>query len=383
MNSGGIERALTFVLIASLSMQARAASLDLRPVVPSGERALAMWQVQNLMSRHAYFHAAGQNLESVDALWVARRGPYAATATFGSPGWVMNGIETVRAAYGEENQRNRERALQALSAVDSKVANTRTNLGAGHEWVMHTSTTPLIEVSGDGRTAKGVWYSPGVGLMAKVVKDRIGIDGRLFYEKYAGDFILESGSWKIWHLQMAYDFVPGLPDQMMTAIRAALGEQSWAASAGEGREAGERPGFSMPPGFTKPLYSYPEYSPQRPGLLWPPLPEPYYTFRDTFSYCNCAQNTAALLNPDMTNLAREVDANADLKLTRAEWQTRKLPASAYEMFDKGRGYVTLEDFRNAPAPPGIDANGDGVLTIAEFRAFDRRPPVPAAQTPVP
>ena len=30
---------------------------DNRPVISDAERALAMWQVQNVMSKHAYYHA--------------------------------------------------------------------------------------------------------------------------------------------------------------------------------------------------------------------------------------------------------------------------------------------------------------------------------------
>jgi hypothetical protein len=44
---------------------------------------------------------------------------------------------------------------------------------------------------------------------------------------------------------------------------------------------------SLPPGFRKPTYSYPIWNPLRPGLIYPRLPEPYYTFSETFSYCNC------------------------------------------------------------------------------------------------
>jgi hypothetical protein len=53
------------------------------------------------------------------------------------------------------------------------------------------------------------------------------------------------------------------------------------------REAGERMGGAMPPGFQQPVYSYPSWSPKRAGLIYPRLPEPYYTFSETFSYCNC------------------------------------------------------------------------------------------------
>ncbi|GLT01244.1 hypothetical protein GCM10007897_26360 [Sphingobium jiangsuense] len=261
-----------------------------RPVISEGQRALDMWLVQNLMSKHEFYHAAGMNLEEVDALWVARNGPNAKTATFGSPMWVMNGIEVIRGAYGEENQRNREKALKAIAEIDPAVKNEPANLGAGHEWVMHTSTTPIIEIAGDGKTAKGIWYSPGVGLMGKFSGGKVGVDATMFFEKYAGDFIKENGEWKIWHLQMAYDFTPGLPKEMVAKVLEALGDKALTGEPAQAMaQAGERADFKLPEGFTRPVYSYPVYSPQRPGILWPPLPEPYYTFGETFSYCNCEQ----------------------------------------------------------------------------------------------
>ncbi|WP_219993873.1 nuclear transport factor 2 family protein [Aestuariibacter sp. GS-14] len=261
-----------------------------RPVISKGDHAYIALQVQNAMSRHAYYHAAGMNLEEVDHLWVSRTGPNAKTATFASPIWVMSGIETVRNAYGKENQANREKALKAIQKVVPDLKFEEANLGAGHEWAMHTNTTPIIEVAGDGKTAKGVWYSPGMGLMASVQGDDAPINSVFFWEKYAGDFILEDGKWKIWHLQMAYDFTPGLPKEMTDAFALINGELDAAEESGPMREAGERMA-SLPPGFLKPAYSYPIYSPARPGLIYPRLPEPYYTFSETFSYCNCDETS--------------------------------------------------------------------------------------------
>jgi hypothetical protein len=51
--------------------------------------------------------------------------------------------------------------------------------------IMHTLTTPIIEVAGDGKTAKGMWYSPG-----QVTE--VGQDGKpmamWMWEKYGADF---------------------------------------------------------------------------------------------------------------------------------------------------------------------------------------------------
>lgn len=272
-------------------VQATAGAAADRPTISDGERAAAALAVQNLMSRHEYMHAAGFNLEEIDEYWVSRDGKYASTATFGSPAWVMYGIDVIRKAYGEGSRATAEAALKQLSEIDPSVKNVPENFGAGAEWVMHTSTTPIIEIAGDGKTAQGTWYSPGVGVMPVYQDGKIHLQSMLFMEKYGGDFVKEDGVWKIWHLQMAYDFVPGLPEEMLSQLNAQLGDLALGRPLKPlGGEAGERMEGPLPEGFRKPLYSYPSYSPQRVSVIWPKLPAPYYTFSESsYSNCNCEQ----------------------------------------------------------------------------------------------
>lgn len=59
--------------------------------------------------------------------------------------------------------------------------------------------TPLIEVAGDRKTAKGMWI--GTGFLAK--KDEQGKPScKWQWDKYAVDFIKENGKWKFWHMQV-------------------------------------------------------------------------------------------------------------------------------------------------------------------------------------
>jgi hypothetical protein len=362
---------VSFLVAAPVSVSPAADKA--RPVISDGQRAAATWAVQNLMSRHEYMHAAGRNLEEIDSYWVSRTGPYAATATFGSPGWVMYGIETVRRAYGEQSRADAEKALAGLSKIDPALKNVPENFGAGAEWVMHTSTTPIIEIAGDGKSAQGAWYSPGMGIMPQLQDGKVNLQAMMFWEKYGADFIKENGAWKIWHLQMAYDFVPGLPKEMTDRIAAKLGQLATTdAPKPSAGEAGERMEGALPPGFRKPKYVYPDYSPQRASVIWPNLPKPYYTFKETFNNCNCDQNG----NPDMSPITAAVDTNKDGKMTRAEWSAQGLPESSFNGFEKGRGYVTQQDYEVNTAPPGIDADGDGKLTVDEFKAFDKKMSAP-------
>lgn len=91
-------------------------------------------------------------------------------------------------------------------------------------------------------------------------------------------------------------------------------------------------------------------------------------------------------NPDMTEFAAEVDSDGNGEMSRAEWEAAGLPNSSFDMFEKGRGFVTLKDYQENAAPAGIDLDGDGKLTVEEFVAFDRQmadkmgpPPPPAAE----
>lgn len=279
--------AATAVVTGLMAIAAPAAAQKVA-IISDGERAAASFAVQNLMSTHEFMHAAGRNLEELDSMWVSRNGRFAATATFGSPAWVMYGLETIRQAYGMRSREDAQAAQAKLAAIDPKVTTDPKFYGAGAEWVMHASTTPVIEVADDGKTAQGAWYSPGVGILPVYEDGKIHLQAMFFFEKYGADFVKEDGKWKIWHLQMAYDFVPGLPEEMLKAVNEQLGDLALGRTLKPvGGEAGERAGF--PEGFRKPLFSYPAYSPQRVSVIWPKLPKPYRTFAETFNNCNCDQ----------------------------------------------------------------------------------------------
>ena len=58
-------------------------------------------------------------------------------------------------------------------------------------------TTPMIEVAGDGKTAKAVWWCPGGGAIPQEDGDPKAIWA---WGMVAVDFILENDLWKVWHL---------------------------------------------------------------------------------------------------------------------------------------------------------------------------------------
>ena len=131
-------------------------------------------EVQNLMSRYSYYHTAGMQKETVE-LWAKNtQGVRANIPSFG----LYKGYEGVKRMYvGAHNYIEGER------------------IGQMH---MHTLTTPVIEIAGDGKTAKGVWISPG----QESGPDEKG-EFHAFWAwlKYGADFVKEDGKWKFWHLE--------------------------------------------------------------------------------------------------------------------------------------------------------------------------------------
>jgi len=291
------------ILVPSGSFAADAKN---RPTISDAERALAMWQVQNTMSKHAYYHAAGLHLEELADIWVNENGSWASTATFASPNWIMKGVAAVKKYYGQANQDNKVKELENISKIYPEIKNEPANLGAGHEWAMHTLTTPIIEIAGDGKTAKAVWYSPGMGLSSRISGTNVTVGSTFFWEKYGADFVKEDGEWKIWHCQMFYDFTPSLPASMTANLGTGGGqaeqggpsggappggqgappgapEGARGARGGDAIEAGERMSAGAADMVDNPK-KYKSYSPTRVPEIMPQFPEPYYTFSETFSY---------------------------------------------------------------------------------------------------
>lgn len=64
---------------------------------------------------------------------------------------------------------------------------------------VHTIGTSVIEVAADGKTARGVWISPGFETANE------GTDGPMgmwAWSKYGVDFLLEEDGWKIWKMKV-------------------------------------------------------------------------------------------------------------------------------------------------------------------------------------
>ena len=238
---------------------------DLTPA----ERASAAWDAylcQNLLARFTYAQEQGLEEESFDLLWSARQD----ISLGGNEGfWV--GRESVRNAWVRGRQAVRRADLAILRASDPALA-----AGAGSMNRVNLMS-PLVEVARDGKTAKGMWYCPGVSTRSE-------IDGKMHlcwhYVRYGVDFILEEDGWKLWHVfagsefrfEMGHAYIPAtgmkpLPDATVYAQNP--------ATAG------------LPLGRTKmPAYDLPVrvYSIDYGWSAYPAEPIPYESFETTYSY---------------------------------------------------------------------------------------------------
>jgi SnoaL-like domain len=80
-------------------------------------------------------------------------------------------------------------------------------VGAEGAMMQHTLAIPVIEIAGDGQTAKGVWMSPG--------HEAHTIDGKQTsiwcWGTYGEDFIKENGQWKIRNHHVYLNRMSGSP----------------------------------------------------------------------------------------------------------------------------------------------------------------------------
>ena len=150
------------------------------------ERVWDIEDIRDTMSRRVYMAAAGLRRQELDELWVSHP-DNAATASFGRNWGYYIGMDSIRRYYaGPGAPASREKGYMS----------------------QHPVTTGLVELAGDGMTARGLWYCL-MGQEARVGAS--GVSARWHNEKIAADLIREDGKWKIWHLVIATDHtaVPG------------------------------------------------------------------------------------------------------------------------------------------------------------------------------
>jgi hypothetical protein len=246
----------------------RLAELENRVAAAEGAaaRATDRGAVENVFSRYMHYHNAYQDQRIIDELW------------------VKPGTAGIRARYNN---------VGAYTTWESVTAYHRGRPRPIGKLLLHYTSTPVIEVSADGTTAKGLWIMAGLesGLTDPEVAENVPewvfsggeVDGKRVWAhwvwcKYGVDFRKQDGEWRIWHFR-CYE------------IARAPFDKDWVSFARHNQEShdsnlawfGDDGVPVYLPEVDEPVETvYVPYGTDRAQTLDPEPPRPYDEFEDTF-----------------------------------------------------------------------------------------------------
>ena len=196
--------------------------------------------VENLMAKYSYMQTAGLH-EEVGELFAKK-----------TPGVRVDLMGIYEGASGVQ------RAMVRIHQI--------IEVGKPGSLYVHSQTTPVIEIAGDGRTAKGVWVSPGLETRREPRTGKF--TAYWLWGTYGVDFVKEDGQWKFWHFHI-YPLI-------LTPYN-----KSWTEPATAEFDQVVPPDFPKP---DKPTRSDSVYSTTKPIHYDPVPPEPYETFDEKTAY---------------------------------------------------------------------------------------------------
>ena len=131
-------------------------------------------------------------------------------------------------------------------------------------FAIHAVTTEVIEVAEDGKTARGIWISPGAEAKHSVRGD---LEAYWIWGKYPVDFIKEDGKWYFWKHRIPHDLLCDFHHSWTDVYNDVLGGDIESVDA---KPVGDRPS-NFPPNY---------YCPDRPVSTFFVPPLPYKTEKD-------------------------------------------------------------------------------------------------------
>lgn len=165
-------------------------------------RVTAIEEIKKVVHRRVYYMANEMREEELLDLWVSDP-KYQDTASFGRNTGYYVGMRNIKEYYVNKHIEDRRAQLLAISKENPEIENTAENLHIGC-MVNHPVSTGLVELAGDGKTAKGLFYS----IAQETTAQPDGTATALWMPgKVAFDFVKEADGWKIWHLVDSTDLV--------------------------------------------------------------------------------------------------------------------------------------------------------------------------------
>lgn len=133
-------------------------------------------EIKKVANKRVYYMINEWREQELQDLWVTDPS-YQATASFGKNTGYYVGMDNIRSYYVTKHAADLGDGVGTMNA--------------------HPISTGLVELAGDGQTAKGLWYCIG---QETVPGKAMWVTG-----KVAMDFVKEGDSWKIWHVVEAND----------------------------------------------------------------------------------------------------------------------------------------------------------------------------------
>lgn len=232
------------------------------------EQKVGVWEdireIKNLMGRFTHAILFKEEETIFDAYWSTREDICYGT----NEGWYC-GPEAVKGYFMSIYNRVKK-ADEVIRArfPDLTAYQKPEDRGLGTVDVKALSND-LVEIAGDGKTAKGQWYQGGEDTMAEEF-------GPLYYYTfgvYSVDFVRENGEWKIWHMDYQEDIKHPMGQKWWEPMKEPKALEEFAVLA-------ETP--VAKPNFPEKRREY--YTVTRQFQPFAPVPEPYETFAETFSY---------------------------------------------------------------------------------------------------
>ena len=151
------------------------------------QRAVGAVECEKVMSRHVYWHSAGIHRDEWEEYWSK-----SVDITWGHGWGRQDDRYSYYFSYVLEKERNAFKTFMGIKLKYPDVENC-TRLDGVAEYSNHLTTSPVIEVAEDGKSAKGLWYTPGF------INSHASANGQVrsqaLWERYGGDFVLEDGRW--------------------------------------------------------------------------------------------------------------------------------------------------------------------------------------------
>ncbi len=174
------------------------------------EQVVRLWdkeEIKDLMSRRCYYKINDWRQQELDELWVTSPELQASASLANNLGYYV-GMQDISAYYVAGIRERRQSQLDAVRKTrpDAEYGNSVMN--------GHTVHTVMVELAGDGKTARYLAYDHG---HQTDPQDDGTAKGYWTSGHILADLVKEDGVWKIWHIKYMHDWsipaapVPGAP----------------------------------------------------------------------------------------------------------------------------------------------------------------------------